>query len=205
MPFFFRNFPTAKYDVHTLGGDTLRQSIGAKHDFLRDLVTVQNPLVRYKIKDILKSKTALYYTRTVNDNETAEFIAERYYGDESLDWVLYVTNDIIDPYYDWPLEYNSFINYIKKKYGSVPAAQQQVHHYEKIVVERKRLFDGTIVEPVSITIDETTYNTLPTSQKRLVDSYTYEEEANDAKRTIKILQKSYLPKFLDEVRTIFNA
>ena len=97
MAFYFRPFPKIQYDL--------------KKNNLPLLLT--NVTARYKIRDELKQRAAIFYNYTVKEQDTPSSIAFKYYGDETLDWVIFLINDIIDPYYDWPLSYNSFNEYMK--------------------------------------------------------------------------------------------
>ena len=47
-------------------------------------------------------------------------IADQYYGDSSLDWIVYLTNNITDPQWEWPLPQEVFDDFIRSKYGSIP-------------------------------------------------------------------------------------
>ena len=188
MTFFFENHPKVSYDVQ-------------KNGIPR---TVQNPLVRFKLQGILKNRTAVYYTHNIAEGQSVEFIADRYYGDSTLDWIIYITNDIIDPQYDLPLDYQEFVAFVRSKYGSTESALNTVHHYEHIIQTQSVLFDGTIVPEKTITVDLTTYNSLVATDRREVSNFTYEEKLNDSKRTIKILEKGYLDQFLDEAKSIFE-
>jgi hypothetical protein len=188
MAFYFRNHPTIQYDLLKDGTNRV----------------IQNPLVRFKLVNVLKNRTALYYTYDLQEGQTLQFVADKYYGDVSLDWVIMITNDIIDPQYDLPLGYQDFVNYVRGKYGSIETAQQQTHHYEWIYQPFQKLFDGTIVPEKRLNVDATTYAGLPVDEKREVDSYTYEVEENEKKRTLKILQKNYLGQFLSEAESIFE-
>ena len=197
MAFYFRNFPFVFYDVK-------------KDD---NIALVQNPLVRFKLKDILKQRNYIYLDYIVEEGENASVVAEKFYDDETLDWVIYIVNDIIDPKYDWPLHYNEFNNFIIQKYGSVEAASRltsadNIHHYEYIVRERTRLFDDTVLPEKSIRIDKTRYDELVGeglfSSLRIVRNYDYEEELNNQKREIKVLKDDYLPRFVSEVKSVLQ-
>jgi hypothetical protein len=188
MPFFFNKHPSISYDL-------LKNSRPK---------TIQNPLVRYRLQEVLKNKAALYYTHDLKEGQSVQYIAQRYYGDSTLDWVIYVVNNIIDPQYDLPLGYQDFINYVKGKYGSVESALNGVHHYEQILQSQSVRFDGTILPEKYITIDATTYAGLSATEKREVSNFTYEERLNESKRTIKILHKDYLTQFLAEAESIFE-
>ena len=82
MAFYFRPFPKIDYDI--------------KKNKLPLLLT--NVTARYKIRDVLKSKVAIYYDYLIKDSDRPDLIAYKYYDDETLDWLIYLVNDIIDPY-----------------------------------------------------------------------------------------------------------
>jgi len=67
------------------------------------------------------------------------------------------------------------------------------------------LFDGTIIPEYYEEIDLTTYNSLSTSEKRIVTSYEYEQRLNEGKRDIKLLSVDFLPELLTQVKTVFNT
>lgn len=188
MPHYFENHPKISYDL-------------LKNNRPR---VIKNPLLRYKFLDKWKGRTAIFYKHNIEEGQTAQFIAHRFYNDVTLDWVIYILNDIIDPQYDWPMDYQSFINFIKGKYGSIETALNTVHHYEWRYQEKQVLYDGTIVPEKIFSVDATTYAGLPVASKREVSSYTYEEELNNAKRTIRVLDNIYLNQFLDEAESILQ-
>ena len=188
MSHFFTNHPKVSYDLNKNNTP----------------IDIQNLLVRFIYKSALKDKTAWYYTHDIAPGQSLQYIAEKYYGDSRFDWILMITNDILDPIYDLPLDYNDFISFIRSKYGSVPEAQGTVHHYEQVIAEQISLVDGTIVPKKIQIVDETTFNTLIDAERREVDCMTYEDELNDSKRTIKILRKQFLPSVLASVKDIFN-
>ena len=172
MAFFFKNNPQVSYDVQ-------------KNGIPR---TVQNPLVRFKLQEILKNRTAIYYTHDIAEGQSVEFI----------------TNDIIDPQYDLPLDYQEFVAFVRSKYGSTESALNTVHHYEHIIQTQSVLFDGTIVPEKTITVDLTTYNSLVATDRREVSNFTYEEKLNDSKRTIKVLHADYVVDLINEAESIFE-
>lgn len=186
--FYFEPFPTIKYDIKKNG----------------KLNEVTNIFSRYKVLNVFKNQYAIYYDYTIKDGERPDVIAAKYYDDPSLDWIILLINNIIDPQLDWPLDRRSFRNSIVKKYGSISAANEQVHHYEQITRQQEVLFDGTIVPEQSFEIDLTTYNTLADSEKRIVTSYEYEEKLNESKRNIKLLSEDYVFELVNQVRDVFR-
>jgi len=188
MAFYFRPFPLIRYDV--------------KKNKLPLLLT--NVTARYKIRDILKNKVAIYYDYIVKDGDRPDNIAFKYYEDETLDWLIYLVNDIIDPYYDWPLDQDAFNKYIRTLYGSVAGAKGTVFEYRKIITKQKVLFDGTNVPERYVVVDQNTYNTLGATDRREVDAYEYYEEENNKKRRIRLLDKRFAANVKSEVEVIFG-
>lgn len=58
----------------------------------------------------------LYYSYTVKESERAEDIALDYYGSVDYIWLVYMANNIIDPYYEWPMNTQTFNDYMVDKY-----------------------------------------------------------------------------------------
>jgi|15BtaG_2_1085339.scaffolds.fasta_scaffold03810_5 hypothetical protein len=77
-----------------------------------------NILKRIAFTDSLKENTSYFVDYTIKDGETPESIAHDFYGDVGLYWVVLLLNDIINPYYDWPMDMNTLDDYISKKYPS---------------------------------------------------------------------------------------
>ena len=174
--FFFSDYPTANYDLKKNGKKTL----------------VSNITIRFKIAEVLRLKSAVIYNYTVKDGDKPDVIADRYYEDATLDWVLFLTNNIIDPHWEWPLDQNSLDRYITKKYGSPEKAMQTNHAYEKILRPHSVLFDGTVIPEKKVIVDKETYDQTALASRREIDKYTYEIELNDSKREIKVLDKRYV-------------
>ena len=61
----------------------------------------------------------LFYPLVLTAGLRADSLADAYYEDSSMDWLIYLANDIIDPYYDWYLDDMEFNEYIRDKYGTI--------------------------------------------------------------------------------------
>ena len=188
MPFYFENFPTVNYDI--------------KKNNNFNLLT--NITLRYKIQSKLKDKRAVFYDYQIKDGQRGDEIAFKYYGDETLDWVIYITNDIVDPQFDWPMDHRVFTNFIKEKYTTISSAKSTIHHYEKILNSQSVRADGSIIPERYVEVDLTTYNLTSTSSRRIIYNYDHEDRLNEKKRSIKLLQDRYIQSVLEEVENIFE-
>lgn len=68
----------------------------------------------------------LYYTYEVKEFERPDHIAYEYYNDPKLDWLVYLSNKIKDPYFEWLMDTNTFENFIIQKYGSKEYALKKI-------------------------------------------------------------------------------
>lgn len=181
-------------------------------------ILITNIMARTRIKQIVLDTAAVYYTYQIKESDTPEIIADKYYSDPNRYWIILATNMILNPFYDWPLTYNNFQNFIVGKYGSIATAQAQIDHYEKQIVSVDSVTSASTTKV--FTIDYATYLALPalevdtynlkngasvtiTITKNAVTSYDYEHDLNEAKRTIKILDNSYVSQIEAELKAIF--
>lgn len=193
-------------------------------DTLPKLVTVTsdsstvltNLMVRANIIPSVYKNPLLYYTYDIQDGDTPEIVAHKYYGSSYSYWVILYTNEMMDPLWSWPLSRRNFDTFITEKYTDFDP-YTETHHYEKVVMQTDN-GTGTVSESV-INIDEDTYNSmvettntynLPTGSvvvnvtKRAISYYDYELNLNESKRAIKILNKSYLAQFEDELKRLMR-
>lgn len=70
-----------------------------------------------------------FYEYEIPAGERIETLAHDYYNDVDLDWLIYLANDMVDPYHGIALNYEDFEKSIIKKYGSVRAAQRKTFLY----------------------------------------------------------------------------
>lgn len=129
---YFDKLPQIKYDIN-------RAPINAKY------VNVTNIFFRIRFIQEVINNIDSYFIGEIEEGETPEIVAEKVYGDGGAAWMILVANQIVDPQWEWPLTYGDFQKYIAGKYGSLEAAQTQVHHYE-MVIKRELKPDNVITE-----------------------------------------------------------
>ena len=150
---------------------------------------VTNLLKRVAVRAKVRTNTALYDTYDVKDGETPEILADKLYNNSELHWVILLVNDITDRYHQWPQNTNQFIAYINDKYSNVDAT----HHYEISQVS------GDTTIKIDIGTDNTDY---PTAS--VITNFEYEEELQDKKRKIRLLDPAYLGAFVAEYEKLMG-
>jgi len=154
-----------------------------------ELKGVTNLLRRVGIRAKVKANTMLYDTYDVRNGETPESIAFKLYDDAELHWVILLVNDITDRFHDWPLTEAQFLQFIKDKYTNVDA----IHHYE---ISQE---SGDTAVKINIGTSNTDY---PTATA--ITNYEHEQELQDAKRKIRLLDPSYISDFVEEFKSIIR-
>jgi len=138
---YFRELPDLEY----LSQSPDRKSNG-------DYIKVKNIFRRPKLREDIKNAITAFNYYQVEDGERPDQIAEKLYNDSTLDWVILITNNIINIKNDWPLDTQSFNNYVLDKYGSEENLYK-AHHYE--TVETRDNY-GRLVVPGGLIVDPLT-------------------------------------------------
>jgi hypothetical protein len=120
-------------------------------DYSGNRIVLKNLLSRATLMTQLSTNPLLYYTYSVQDGDTPEMVAEKYYGDQYRYWIVLYGNNSMDPQWDWPLTSKQFGDFIVSKYTNatanafnIPAntvtsalvmsyTQSTTHHYEKVI------------------------------------------------------------------------
>ena len=172
-------------------------------------VTVKNIFKRAKLRTDVDSAITAFDFRVIKENERPDTIANIVYGDPELDYIILITNNIIDVRSQWPLSNRDLYNYMLDKYGS-DAALQEVHHYETIEVRddnNRTVLEGGLTVDEDFTFEYTSLDgkliqvTNPTGP---VTNFTYETLQNDAKRIIRILKVEFVGAFVSDMRKMMK-
>ena len=172
-------------------------------------VIVKNIFKRAKLRTDVDAAISAYDFRVIKENERPDTIANNVYGDPELDYIILITNNIIDVRSQWPLSNRDLYNYMLDKYGS-DAALQEVHHYETIEVRddnNRTVLEGGLTVDEDFTFEYTSLDgrliqvTNPTGP---VTNFTYETLQNDAKRIIRILKVEFVGAFISDMRKMMK-
>ena len=132
-------------------------------------------------------------------------IAFNVYKNQYLDWLVLLSNNIINFENEWPMEQQAFINYLYRKYVT-DANLNAVHHYESSEVRdstRKIIVPAGLHVPSDFSItyfDEGlgTENTV-SSIANAITNYEYESKIENDKRNIYLLKPTYLTIAIEDI------
>jgi len=178
MP-YFNQFPIVNYNLTGVNSNTKEVT-----DIWR----------RVKVRSKIANNVALFDKFDVPEGDSPETVAYKVYGDAEYFWVVCLMNNVVNRFYDWPLDEFNFQQFVKDKYDN----PQGIHHYEKLQSSGKQEGDGPADYSHIIECNATE----PGAQS--VSNVEYERRLQDKKRQIKLLQPNYLNNFIDEFRRLIT-
>jgi hypothetical protein len=104
---YFNKFPTVVYDGQL----------------------AKNLLARAKLSDETRNNKIVFQKYTMNDLDRVDVLSNYYYDNPGYSWLVWFSNDVIDPYYDMPLSELDFTRYVENKYGSMANAMRKIMFY----------------------------------------------------------------------------
>jgi hypothetical protein len=152
-----------------------------------------NILRRVKLRSGIRSGSFLFDNYDVSDGERPEDIAFKYYGDPEYHWVILMTNNITDRFYQWPLTQPQFQEHLKDKYGA--GSEDAVHHYE-ITQTSGPTSSRDYSHMVECNSDDGDPDTITNRQ--------YEQRKQDEYRQIRLLDERYLNSFVEEFENLIK-
>jgi len=195
------------------------------------LDSVTNIIARFGFEQSLKNNSSAFYKYQIQESDTPEIIAHKYYGSAERHWIVLLFNDIIDPQFDWPLKYDTFIDFVDAKYTANGAANttvqsglawamstNNVQAYYKIVTKTD-IDNVTLIE--KIRVDANTYANVATSSttitlqsgdaitqavtKEKKTYYDYEMEENESKREITLIKSDFVKEIEKEFKKVIKS
>ena len=177
---YFDSFPVIVYD--SVGNGTYKD--------------VTNILRRVAMRSKIKQNTLIYDTYDVKEGETPEMIADRLYNDPELHWVILIVNDITDRYHQWPLSTSQFLAFINDKYDNV----DDVHHYEIAQSSGDTKTKIEVYKNSALYTGDTDFY----ASASIVTNFEYEENEQDEKRKIRLLDPIYVEQFITEYENLMK-
>lgn len=194
---YFQNIPNIQYDTKPISYPFSES----------DFVIAKNFFRRYRVNEDAFSYAVFFKRYTIEEGERLDTLAEKAYGDPFFDWIIVLTNNLINAAFDWPMSEYELRKYCEANYND---PYSEIHHYETYELKNA---EGNIVLQGNMIVDETFYNspfkywngtfvnTVPGSQlSRPVTVFEYETSLNEQNREIYLLKPSYLQAFISDFK-----
>jgi len=174
---YFNQFPLLAYNI--------------KGDNSYKLVT--DILRRVKLRANIRNGMFMFDNYDVKEGETPETVAYKWFGHSEYHWVILMTNNITDRYYEWPLTQPQFQTHLEDKYGV--GNIDSTHHYEVSQTS------GPTSSRDSSHLVEVNSDA---SGATAITNREYEQREQDKLRQIRLLDQKYLGAFVEEFELLIK-
>jgi hypothetical protein len=203
---YFDNVPDFEY-VSRIQGDRN----------ISDYITVKNLFKRGKIRDEIFGNLTFFTKYDIIGDERPDNVAFKIYDDETLDWVVLLSNNILNIRTEWPLPQYDFDRFLIGKYKIGNEAEEDtynriyngIHHYE---TPELRNSSNLIVLPAGLNVPQnfslTYYDSnlegevVETNFTIPITNFEYENRIQEEKRNIFLLKPIYLNVLYNDLETI---
>jgi len=176
---FFTAFPRLDYNLSGINGNT---------------TIVTDIFRRVKVRSKLANNVTLFDKYDVPEGDSPESVAYKVYGDADYFWVVTLVNNIVNRYYDWPLDEFSFQQFVADKYANPDA----VHHYEITQSSGRQTGEGPSDYSHKVQCNATDVGA------EAVTNIQHERRLQDEKRQIRLLSPQFLGVFESEFRKLIR-
>ena len=191
---YFRELPNVAYQSF------LSDSLSSQ-----SYITVKNLFRRNKLRDDLSNVFTIFNKYEISEGSRPELVAEEFYGNAELDWVVLLTAGIINVRDEWPLSNYHLYKYAENLYGI--DGLNEVRYYEtkevkdssgRLILPKEKVVDSNFTIP-----DPDDYRAT-LNPVRPVTNWEYETRKNKQKSSIYLLRREYLQQFLNDMREIMT-
>ena len=177
-----------------------------------DFVQTKNLFRRAKVREDLFDNFMQFDKYKIIGDERPDNVAQKVYDNDDLDWVVLMSNNIIDIKNEWPLTQSQLNEFINEKY----TAQQlvSIHHYETLELRDNK---NQLILPAGLVVDadfnmeylsggqvRSTNSLVNGRPVKAVTFFDYENDLNEQKRNINILKPELLGVFIKDFERIMK-
>jgi hypothetical protein len=176
-----------------------------------DYIRVKNLFKKGKLREDIFQNVAFFEKYKIVGDDRPDNVAFEVYDDSSLDWVVLLSNNVLNIQSEWPLPQTDFDRFVLDKYGDYNTLYNGIHHYETTEVKNTQ---GVTIIPAGLQVDSSYsvsyydfFTDLQVTTGNLaipITNYEYEEKVENDKRNIFILKSRYLNIVFDDMEEIMQ-
>ena len=176
-----------------------------------DYIAVKNFFKRVKLRGDIFGDITFFTKYKILGDERPDNVAHKIYNDSTYDWIVLLSNNILNIQTEWPLKQRDLDAYLLNKYDTYDNLYNGIHHYES--VELKNNNNVTLLAPgirvskgYTYTYFDSLLDVVVTSGdlSTPVTNYEYEIKIEDEKRNISLLKPIYLGVAFDDMEKIME-
>ena len=176
-----------------------------------DYIRVKNLFKKGKLREDIFQNLAFFEKYKIVGDDRPDNVAFEVYNDASLDWIVLLSNNVLNIQSEWPLPQTDFDRFVLDKYGDYDTLYNGIHHYETEEVKNSQ---GITIVPAGLQVDSSysvSYYDFFIEQQITtgnisvpVTNYEYEEKVENDKRNIFLLKPRFLNVVLDDMEELMQ-
>jgi hypothetical protein len=199
MSNYFRQVPEFEYISRLPGAN------------IGDYIRVKNLFKKGKIREDIFQNLAFFEKYKIVGDDRPDNVAFEVYEDSKLDWIVLLSNNVLNVQSEWPLPQTDFDRFVLDKYGDYDTLYNGIHHHETEEVKNSQ---GVTIVPAGLQVDSSysvSYYDFFIEQQITIENiaipvtnYEYEEKIDDNKRNIFLLKEDYVGIVLNDMEEIME-
>lgn len=168
-------------------------------------------MLRVKILDNVKNDPYAFLPYTVKEGERPEDIAFYYYGSTEYLWLVFLSNKIVDPYFEWPLSEREFFLSLAKKYRPRALADLNQTYLSDIDVFHWTMNESRTANieyykngSLKMSADSFALANISVSGWSPVRIFDEETDRNEGMRNIQLLNSTYVKAADANIKSLLN-
>tara|TARA_S200000501_G_scaffold349445_1_gene365539 strand:- start:1423 stop:2094 length:672 start_codon:yes stop_codon:yes gene_type:complete len=179
---------------------------------ISDYIAVKNLFKKGELRPDIFQDLATFQKYQIKGDDRPDNVAQDFYQDSSLDWLVLTCNNVVNIQTEWPLTQRDFDRFLLDKYGTY-ADLESIHHYETVELKNSK---GVVMLEKGLEVESdfsfSYYDWWLKEQKTIISAnavtsvtnYQYEEKIEDDKRNIFLLKTRYLGLVMDDMEDMMT-
>jgi len=105
---------------------------------ISNYITVKNLFKRGRLRPDIFENLTYFEKYSIKGDDRPDSVAQEYYDDPTLDWLVLLANNITNVQSEWPLPQSSLDEFLLEKYGTYDKLFSGIHHYETIEIKNTK-------------------------------------------------------------------
>ena len=179
---------------------------------ISDYIAVKNLFKKGELRPDIFQDLATFQKYQIKGDDRPDNVAQDFYQDSSLDWLVLTCNNVVNIQTEWPLTQRDFDRFLLDKYGTY-ADLESIHHYETVELKNSK---GVVMLEKGLEVESdfsfSYYDWWLKEQKNIISAnavtsvtnYQYEEKIENDKRNIFLLKTRYLGLVMDDMEDMMT-
>ena len=117
---------------------------------ISDYIKVKNLFKKGVLREDITAEMMFFTKYSIKNNDRPDNVANDFYGDSDLDWLVLTCNNIVNIQDQWPKSQTNWFSYLIDKYDNESNLYSGIHHYETTEVLNQ---ENVVIIPAGLEVE----------------------------------------------------